>query len=311
VEKLDYESRMGGGMRGIMKNQKLSSSEKILGTFTYFILTCVSLICVIPFMLIVSGSVSDSAQIMKFGYSILPRGFSLDGYRSIFLFPKQIAKAYGVSVFVTAAGTGIGLVVMTLCGYAISRGELRYRNVISFIIYFTTLFSGGLVPWYMVITRLGMKNSIWALVIPSCCSSFYILLIRNFMKTIPDSLMESAKLDGAGELLILIRIVIPLSTPILATVGLFLALAYWNDWYLASLYITDADMWPLQYRLYNILNAASKIAQAGVENFTSKILPTETQKLANAVVATGPIIFLYPFLQKYFVQGISIGAVKG
>ena len=196
-------------------------------------------------------------------------------------------------------------------GVKISRGELRYRNVISFIIYFTTLFSGGLVPWYMVITKLGMKNSIWALVIPSCCSSFYILLIRNFMKTIPDSLMESAKLDGAGELLILIRIVIPLSTPILATVGLFLALAYWNDWYLASLYITDADMWPLQYRLYNILNAASKIAQAGVENFTSKILPTETQKLANAVVATGPIIFLYPFLQKYFVQGISIGAVKG
>ena len=131
------------------------------------------------------------------------------------------------------------------------------------------------------------------------------------MKTIPDSLVESAKLDGAGELRILIKIVMPLSTPILATIALFLALAYWNDWYLASLYITDADMWPLQYRLFNILNAASKIAQAGAENFTSKILPTETQKLANAVVATGPIIFLYPFLQKYFVQGISIGAVKG
>ena len=159
-----------------MNKQKLSSSEKLLRIFTYIILTCVSVICVVPFILIVSGSVSDSAQIMKYGYSILPRGFSLDGYRSIFLFPKQIAKAYGVSVFVTASGTGIGLVVMTLCGYAISRSELRYRNVISFIIYFTTLFSGGLVPWYMVITKLGMKNSIWALVIPSCCSSFYILL---------------------------------------------------------------------------------------------------------------------------------------
>ena len=200
---------------------------------------------------------------------------------------------------------------MTLCGYALSRSELKYRNVIAFIIYFTTLFSGGLVPWYIVISKLGLKNTIWALIVPSCCSSFYILLIRNFMKTIPDSLVESAKLDGAGELRILIKIVMPLSTPILATIALFLALAYWNDWYLASLYITDADMWPLQYRLYNILNAASKIAQAGAENFTSKILPTETQKLANAVVATGPIIFLYPFLQKYFVQGISIGAVKG
>lgn len=294
-----------------MNRQKLARSEKALNIVTYIILTIVVIFCALPFILVVSGSFSDSALIMKDGYSILPRGFSLDGYRSIFLFPKQIAKSYGISIFVTGTGTCIGLIVMTLCGYALSRSELKYRNVIAFIIYFTTLFSGGLVPWYIVISKLGLKNTIWALIVPSCCSSFYILLIRNFMKTIPDSLVESAKLDGAGELRILIKIVMPLSTPILATIALFLALAYWNDWYLASLYITDADMWPLQYRLYNILNAASKIAQAGAENFTSKILPTETQKLANAVVATGPIIFLYPFLQKYFVQGISIGAVKG
>ena len=293
------------------KKIKLSPGERAFNFLIYVVLSLVALICILPFILIVSGSFSDSAEIMKNGYSLLPRGFSLDGYRSIFLFPKQIARAYGISIFVTVCGTLLGLVVMTLCGYALSRSELRYRNVIAFIVYFTTLFSGGLVPWYIVITQLGMKNTVWALIIPSCCSSFYILLIRNFMKTIPDSLVESAKLDGAGELLILIRIVMPLSTPILATIALFLALAYWNDWYLASLYVTDADMWPLQYRLYNILNAASKIAQAGVENFASKILPTETQKLANAVVATGPIIFLYPFLQKYFVQGISIGAVKG
>ena len=293
------------------KKIKLSPGERAFNFLIYVVLSLVALICILPFILIVSGSFSDSAEIMKNGYSLLPRGFSLDGYRSIFLFPKQIARAYGISIFVTVCGTLLGLVVMTLCGYALSRSELRYRNVIAFIVYFTTLFSGGLVPWYIVITQLGMKNTVWALIIPSCCSSFYILLIRNFMKTIPDSLVESAKLDGAGELLILIRIVMPLSTPILATIALFLALAYWNDWYLASLYVTDADMWPLQYRLYNILNAASKIAQAGVENFTSKILPTETQKLANAVVATGPIIFLYPFLQKYFVKGVTIGAVKG
>lgn len=285
--------------------------ERVLSIVVYTILICVTIISVLPFIMIISGSVSDSAEIMKKGYSILPRGFSLDGYKSIFLFPKQIAKAYGISIFVTAVGTMLGLVIMTLCGYAISRKEMKYRNVIAFIIYFTTLFSGGLVPWYMVISKLGLKNTIWALIVPSCCSSFYILLIRNFMKELPDALMESAKLDGAGDLTTLIRVVVPLSTPILATVALFLALAYWNDWYLASLYITDADMWPLQYRLYNILNAASKIAQAGAENFTNKILPTETQKLANAVVATGPIIFLYPFLQKYFVQGITIGAVKG
>lgn len=291
--------------------KKLSTGEKALSIFVYTVLIIVTIISILPFIMIISGSVSDSAEIMKKGYSILPRGFSLDGYKSIFLFPKQIAKAYGTSIFVTGIGTMLGLVIMTLCGYAISRRELKYRNVIAFIIYFTTLFSGGLVPWYMVISNLGLKNTVWALIIPACCSSFYILLIRNFMKELPDALMESAKLDGAGDLTTLIKIVVPLSKPILATVALFLALAYWNDWYLASLYITDADMWPLQYRLYNILNAASKIAQAGAENFTSKILPTETQKLANAIVATGPIIFLYPFLQKYFVQGITIGAVKG
>lgn len=294
-----------------MNKQKKSAGEKVFNIITYSVLTIVAIICALPFILVISGSLSDSAQIMRYGYSFLPRGFSLDGYRSIFLFPKQIARAYGISIFVTGAGTGIGLIIMTLCGYAISRTELRYRNVVAFLIYFTTLFSGGLVPWYIVVSKLGLKNSIWALIIPSCCSSFYILLIRNFMKTIPDSLVESARLDGAGEMRTLVNIIIPLSKPILATIALFLALAYWNDWYLASLYITDADKWPLQYRLYNILNAASKIAQAGAENFTSKILPTETQKLANAIVATGPIIFLYPFLQKYFVQGISIGAVKG
>lgn len=293
------------------KKKKISAGEQALSIVFYVVLIFVVTVCLLPFIMIISGSFSDSAEIMKNGYSILPRGFSLDGYKSIFLFPKQIARAYGVSIFVTLGGTMIGLVVMTLCGYAISRPEMRYRNTIAFIVYFTTLFSGGLVPWYMVISKLGLKNTIWALILPSCCSSFYILLIRNFMKGLPDALVESARLDGAGELTTLIRIVVPLSKPILATVALFLGLAYWNDWYLASLFTTDADMWPLQYRLYNILNAASRMTQAGAENFAGKILPTETQKLANAVIATGPIIFLYPFLQKYFVQGITIGAVKG
>lgn len=294
-----------------MKNKKTEKSRIVLNIIAYPLLTIAVVICLLPFIMIISGSFSDSSAILKQGYSIFPRGFSLDGYKSIFLFPKQIGMAYAISIAVTCAGTGIGLIIMTMCGYALSRKELKYRNTIAFLIYFTTLFSGGLVPWYMVISRLGMKNSIWALIMPACCSSFYILLVRNFMKTIPDSLVESAKLDGAGEVITLVKIVLPLSTPIIATIALFLALSYWNDWYLASLYITDADKWPLQYRLYNILNAASKITQAGAENFTGKILPTETQKLANAVIATGPIIFLYPFLQKYFVQGISIGAVKG
>ena len=290
---------------------KDSASEKVLHIISYALISIVSIICLLPFIMIITGSFSESNQIMKYGYSILPRGFSLDGYRSIFLFPKQIIKSYGISITVTVVGTLMALVIMTVCGYALSRKELKYRNQIAFFIYFTTLFSGGVVPWYMVVTGIGLKNTIWALIIPSCCSAFYILLIRNFMYSIPDDLIECARLDGAGEIRILIDVVIPLSTPVIATVGLFVSLAYWNDWYLASLFIQNTDMWPLQYRLYNILNAASRFAQMGAENFTSKVLPTETQKLANAVVATGPIIFVYPFLQKYFVQGIAIGAVKG
>ena len=142
-------------------------------------------------------------------------------------------------------------------------------------------------------------------------SPFNILLIRNFMRDIPESLTESARIDGAGDLRIFLRIILPLSKPIVATVGLFLALAYWNNWYLASLFITDVNLWPLQYRLYRVLSAAMAVAQGGAENFVHAVIPTETVKLATAVVATGPIILLYPFLQKYFVQGITIGAVKG
>lgn len=288
-----------------------SPSRMFFNVLAYVILTVTVILCTIPFVMIVTGSFSDNTLITRDGYALWPRGFSLDGYKSIFIFPKTIMMSYLVSISVTVLGTLLGLAVMTMCGYALQRKELKYRNAIAFFIYFTTLFSGGLVPWYMVVSGLGIKNTIWVLILPMIASSFYILLIRNFMKGIPESLIESAKIDGGGELYIFAKIVIPLSAPIIATIGLFLGLAYWNDWYLASLYIKDTKMWPLQYRLYMVLTAASQLTRAGVENFSSKAIPTETQKLANAVIATGPIILLYPFLQKYFVQGITIGAVKG
>jgi ABC-type sugar transport system, permease component len=291
--------------------KRYGPSTVVFNIIAYTVIIVSVILCTLPFIMVIAGSFSNNAQIMKYGYSVWPRGFSLDGYRSIFIFPKTIMRSYMVSVSVTAIGTFIGLAFMTMCGYALNRNELKYRNIIAFIIYFTTLFSGGLVPWYMVVSGLGIKNSVWALILPMTISAFYILLIRNFMKGIPDSLVESAKIDGGGEFLIFLRIIIPLSTPIIATIGLFLGLAYWNDWYLASLYIKDTKMWPLQYRLYMVLTASSQMTKAGVQNFVNKAIPTETQKLANAVIATGPIILLYPFLQKYFVQGITIGAVKG
>lgn len=269
------------------------------------------ILSILPFIMIISGSLSSTPAIIKNGYSVLIQDFTLDAYRMIFRFPEEIGRSYAVSISVTVIGTLAGLVLMSMAGYVLQRRELKYANGISFFFYFTTLFSGGLVPWYMLISGMGMRDTIWALIVPMMASPFNILLIRNFMRDIPESLTESARIDGAGDLRIFLRIILPLSKPIVATVGLFLALAYWNNWYLASLFITDVNLWPLQYRLYRVLSAAMAVAQGGAENFVHAVIPTETVKLATAVVATGPIILLYPFLQKYFVQGITIGAVKG
>lgn len=289
----------------------LQSGRRMFNLFSYLIIGFLVIVAVLPFLMIVAGSFSATPEIIKHGYSIVIREPTLDAYRMIFRFPEEIGKSYAVSITVTLIGTLVGLVIMSMAGYALQRKELKYSSQITFFIYFTTLFSGGLVPWYMLISNMGMRDTIWALIVPMMCSSFHILLIRNFMRQIPESLTESAKIDGAGDFFIYLRIIVPLSKPILATVGLFLGLAYWNNWYLASLFINDVNLWPMQYRLHRVLSAAMAVAQGGAENFTHAVIPTETVKLATAVVATGPIILLYPFLQKYFVQGITIGAVKG
>jgi len=294
-----------------MNPKKWQGSRIVFNIAAYIIVTFAVVASIVPFLMIISGSFSSNASIIKYGYSIFPRDFSLDAYRMLFLYPKEMIRAYGVSITVTVVGTLIGLIIMSMAGYVLQRKDLKYRGQLSFFIYFTTLFNCGMVPWYMLISSLGMKDTLWALIVPMMVNAFNILLIRNFMRGIPDSLSESAKIDGAGDFTVFVRIIVPLSKPILATVGLFLALAYWNDWYHASLFIKDVTKWPLQFKLYQVLSAQLAMSQAGAENFSGGTLPTEAVKLANAVVATGPIILLYPFLQKYFVQGITIGAVKG
>lgn len=290
---------------------KKEPSRIVFNIIAYVVLAVLSIACIVPFLMVISGSISSNAAIMRDGYSIFPREIDLAAYKLIFSSADVIGRAYGVSIWVTIAGTAGGLVIMSMAGYALQRSELKYSNGISFFFYFSTLFSCGMVPSYMLISNLGMRNSLSALIIPMMVSPFNILLIRNFMKSIPVSLVESAKIDGAGDFLIYARVIIPLAKPILATIGLFLGLAYWNDWYMASLYIKDVTKWPLQYKLYQMLSAQLTIATAGAEHAGNVIVPTESVKLANAVVATGPILLLYPFLQKYFVQGITIGAVKG
>ncbi|WP_152396118.1 carbohydrate ABC transporter permease [Paenibacillus guangzhouensis] len=279
----------------------------------YIVISILSLLCLLPFWLIVSGSFSSEAEIVRDGFKIFPSEFTISAYQSVFSNPQQIFKAYAVSISLTAVGTLVGLFLISMAGYVLSRKDFKYRNTLSFFIYFTTLFSGGLIPWYILIVKyLDWKDSYLALLIPMMVSAWNIILMKNFMKSIPESIIESAKIDGAGEFTIYSRLVLPLSTPGLATIGLFLGLAYWNDWFSANIFITTEAKYPLQFLLYKILASAAVLKTSVAANLSADFKPpTESLKMAVAIVVTGPIIFLYPFLQRYFVKGLTIGAVKG
>jgi putative aldouronate transport system permease protein len=268
--------------------------------------------CIIPFFLVISGSFSDDASIIMHGYSFIPKNLSLDAYRAIFAMPRLIGNAYKVTLLITFTGTVIALFVVTTAAYVMSRKDFPFRNAMAFYFYFTTLFSGGLVAYYIIMIRYyQMKNSMLALIIPALVNPFYILIMRNFItQSVHEALIESARIDGAGDFKIYLKIVTPLLTPALATIGLFIALGYWNDWYNAMLFLNDEKLYPLQYVLYRILTQAQNMAL--VMNTNVKIdPPKETIKLALTIVTIGPIVLAYPFVQKYFVKGLTIGAVKG
>ena len=280
----------------------------------YILLTITSLLCVLPFVLIVSGSITSNETILREGYSILPRDISFDAYSMIFKAPKDILQAYKITIYYTAVGTLTGLAVIVLTAYVISRKEFKYRNVVSFLIYFTSIFGGGLVAWYLMYTNiLGLKGTTFAIWFPAIMSPFLVILMRTFITgSVPDAIVESAKIDGAGHGTILTRIVLPVLGPGLATVGLFLALGYWNDWYRSSMFSTDSSTWELQFYLYNMLNASQALkAMSQASSVPMDSMPGQTMKLAMAVVATGPVLIFYPFVLRYFVTGITIGAVKG
>ncbi|RTE09333.1 carbohydrate ABC transporter permease [Paenibacillus whitsoniae] len=281
----------------------------------YLIIIALSVLCLFPFILIISGSLTENESIIKHGYHLIPQVISLTAYKAVLTFPEKVLRAYGVTTFVTVTGTVLGLFMMTMAGYVLQRKDFKYRNVASFYIYFTTLFGGGLVPWYILITKyLKFTDSYMALIFPGLMTPFLVLLMRSFISaSIPDELSESAKIDGANDFTIYYRIVLPLALPGIATVGLFLALHYWNSWFSTSLFINDQNKYELQYFLYNIINTAAAISQLGVSTGAtmSQEIPTESTKLAMAIIVTGPILFLYPFVQRFFVKGLTIGAVKG
>lgn len=292
-----------------------SKSTIVFNIIAYSIVSVFTLFCIVPFWLILSGSFTSNESIVLDGYHLFPKEFSLEAYKAILTIPMGIITAYGVTIFVTVVGTITGLLLISMGGYVLQRKDFRSRNKISFYIYFTTLFQGGLIPWYILLTNyLHLKDKLAVLILPGLMSPFLVILMKNFIKmSVPDEIIESAKIDGANDFRIYYSIVLKLALPGLATIGLFLGLQYWNDWFMSMLFIDTPSKYSLQFFLYNMLTGAEflrNLSQGAGVNISVSI-PTETTKLAMAVIVVGPIIFLYPFVQRYFVKGLTIGAVKG
>ena len=296
------------------KKIKLDISDRIIRGVTYVIVSLFSIACIIPFWMVIASSFSTEEAIRRTGFTLWPSDFSLYSYELLFRSPDQMIGAYAVTIGLAVAGTLFGLFIISMTGYALQRKDFPFRNHIMFYIYFTSLFSAGLVPFYLLIKQtLNLADTYWAILLPLLMSPWLIVLMKNFVKAIPHEITESGKIDGAGDFRIFWNLILPSMKPALATIGLFLALAYWNEWYYSSLFLSSkVEYRPLQYHLYNVINkvASLKNSVAG-SNVVIEDLPGETLKMATATVATGPIILLYPFVQKYFVAGLTVGSVKG
>ncbi|KGE16321.1 sugar ABC transporter permease [Paenibacillus wynnii] len=274
-----------------------------------------ALSCIFPFIFIIIISFTDEKSLAINGFSILPKVLSLDAYRFLMRSGEQMAQSLGVTLLVTVIGTVLTLYLVSTYAYAISRKNFDQRGFFSFLAFFTMLFSGGLVPSYIVVTQvLHLRDTLWALILPSILNAFYIIVMRTFFTTtVPDAIIESAKIDGATEFGIYTRIVLPISLPGIATIGLFSTLGFWNDWFNALLYIDNPNLIPLQTLLIRIQNNMDFIVQNSSKVVSYDIaatLPTETVRMAMVVLATLPIALAYPFFQKYFIQGLTIGSVK-
>lgn len=262
-----------------------------------------SLSCLFPFIMVISGSLSTEKDIMDYGYTLWPKNITFDSYRILFLGSNRIIDAYGVSLLVTVAGTILSLLVTSMGAYVMARRSFKYRNILSIYVIITMLFNGGLVPWYIICVRyLDLKDTLWALILPMLANAFNMFLIRNFMLSIPEDMNESAKMDGAGDFKIFYRLIAPLSLPVLATVGLFVALSYWNDWFLGLMFVDKQELQPLQLLLRTLISNVEFLKSSSNASAMQRIsaqIPSESIKMALTVVTIGPIIFLYPFVQRF------------
>ncbi len=277
----------------------------------HLVMIAASVACVVPLLLILAASITDEDVLANDGYRLIPRVVSFAAYQFILVLdPDQIVHSYGVSAFVTFVGSSCGLLVMAMLGYAISRRDFRYRNMLAFYVFFTMLFNGGLVPFYIVVTQyLHLNDSIGALILPYLVIPFFVLLLRTYFAALPRELIEAAKIDGASEWRTFFQVVVPLSTPSLATVGLFCLLLYWNDLWLSLLFIDSKALFSLQYLLWHTINAIQTIEAASQTSGFRP--PLQTVRMAMAVFAIGPVLFAFLFVQKYFIRGITLGGLKG
>lgn len=258
-------------------------------------------------------SITDETSIMRYGYSFFPKKFSFYAYQLMFQRGSSVLRGTGISILITVVGTVIAVLITGLAGYTLSNKNVKYRGALSMYFFIPMVFSAGIVPWYLICTTLHLRDNLMALLVPNLLfNPFNLFLVRNFMDGIPDSLRESATIDGANDAVIAFRIYFPLCMPVLATVGLFYGLAYWNDWWNAIMLVDDKSIYPVQYLLLQLKSQISMLRDLQFLSGTGSVTPpSESLKMATAIVTIGPIIFLYPFLQRYYVKGLVIGSVKG
>ncbi|MDD3279056.1 MAG: carbohydrate ABC transporter permease [Lachnospiraceae bacterium] len=284
--------------------------------FVYLFVIVFSLACLYPFLMVIGGSLMTNSEATTEGFKIFPKEITFASYKMLLANGKLILNGYKITVFVTVVGTFCSIIVNGMMGYVLSRKKMAGRKVMNIYVLITMLFNGGMVPWYMICTQyLHLKNTIWALILPMVVNAWYIFLIRNYFSGIPEELWESAKLDGASEFKIFYKIYLILAKPVIATIVLFAALGYWNDWWLGLMLMEDTSRQPLQMLLRTMMSNIQFLQTMSQQSSEVQAMlasvPGDGVKMAMVIITTGPIILLYPFLQKYFMKGIMVGAVKG
>lgn len=293
----------------------VSRDQKNWQIAAHIVMIILAALAILPFILLVVASFTQEDVALKYGYSYFPKAFSLEAYKYIGQNASTFVRAYGMTIIVTLFGTVGAIVLTALTGYVLSKRNLPGVKVMNLYVIFTMLFNGGLVPTYILMTQmLHLKNTYFSMIAPLLVNVWYLMMLKTFMNDIPNEILESAKIDGAGHFMIYARIVLPLSKPALATIGLLTLLDYWNSWYPAMLYIDDKDLYPLQYLLQVMLRNIMEILKDMQNNLALgdvQALPSESARMAMCILAVGPMLFIFPFFQKYFTRGLTVGAVKG